>query len=413
MSKSHLGIFLFLKIRTFSPSTHQQRISYSIYTIMTASTFLTFKAILAFVVAQVIVLTLFTRRLPGNSPFLLESTSPTTTTTTTVQEPSSLLLQSTPPQRRKSDQVIETITTSTSEVRVDQSDAIIIGSGLAGLTAGLTILDRGGSVVILEKADTMGGNSKKASSGINGISHYAPTGDSIDLFEQDTYKSHGTSSNVHLLSASARKVLMDTIVEHSEAVLQWLETRLKVDISQVAQLGGHSHPRTHRPVAGMIGAALVVALSEQIQAYTYTANDRKKNNRRVTIITQALAQKLLTNKEGAVIGVQYFNQRDRTNHSLYAPSTILATGGFAANRELLQEYVPHLAHLPTTSGTWATGDGVKLAAQVGASMIDMEHVQIHPTGFIDPEEPASHSKTLAAEVLRGVGGILLNKQGQR
>jgi hypothetical protein len=126
----------------------------------------------------------------------------------------------------------------------------------------------------------MGGNSKKALSGINGISQYAPKGDSIELFEQDTYKSHGGKSSNNRLSESAR-ALINTVVEQNEAALRWVESRLKVDMSQVAQLGGHSHPRTHRPAAGMIGAALIVALTEQLQAY-----EEEQDDDRVTIITQ-------------------------------------------------------------------------------------------------------------------------------
>lgn len=75
------------------------------------------------------------------------------------------------------------------EITVANPDAIVVGSGLAGLTVALHILDRGGSVVILEKEPKMGGNSVKASSGIN----QALGPDQVSKFQQDTLQSAGNS----------------------------------------------------------------------------------------------------------------------------------------------------------------------------------------------------------------------------
>ena len=65
--------------------------------------------------------------------------------------------------------------------------------------------------------------------------------------------------------------------------------------------------------------------------------------------------------------------------------------------------------MPTTAGDFSTGDGVRLATSLGAGMVDMDKVQIHPTGWVDPKDPDNTSKTLAAELMRGVGGVLINK----
>jgi len=69
--------------------------------------------------------------------------------------------------------------------------------------------------------------------------------------------------------------------------------------------------------------------------------------------------------------------------------------------------------LPNTNGDHCTGDGHKLAIGIGASAIDMEKVQVHPTGLVDPKEPDAKVKFLAAEALRGVGGLLLDNTGSR
>jgi len=72
-----------------------------------------------------------------------------------------------------------------------------------------------------------------------------------------------------------------------------------------------------------------------------------------------------------------------------------------------------LLHLPTTNGEHCTGDGIKMSEAIGAKTIDLEWVQVHPTGLVKPDEPDAKVKFLAAEALRGVGGIILNVNGDR
>ncbi|CAM9267358.1 unnamed protein product [Phaeothamnion confervicola] len=100
-----------------------------------------------------------------------------------------------------------------------------------------------------------------------------------------------------------------------------------------------------------------------------------------------------------------------------ADAVILATGGFAYERgagSLLQEFVPEKLKLPTTSGPQADGQGVTMARRdVGAHLVHMDQVQVHPTGLVNPDDPKNLSKMLAPEAMRGCGGILLNSQGRR
>lgn len=119
-------------------------------------------------------------------------------------------------------------------------------------------------------------------------------------------------------------------------------------------------------------------------------------------------------KDGdAVVGVEY--SHDGVTKKAYGP-VILATGGYAADftsDSLLKKYRPELWDLPTTNGDHCTGDGQKLAMDIGAHGIDLEKVQVHPTGLVDPNEPEAKVKFLAAEALRGVGGLLLDNEGNR
>jgi succinate dehydrogenase/fumarate reductase flavoprotein subunit len=69
--------------------------------------------------------------------------------------------------------------------------------------------------------------------------------------------------------------------------------------------------------------------------------------------------------------------------------------------------------MAATAGSFSTGDGITLATAVGAGTINMKKVQVHPTGWVDPRDPTNTSKILAAEILRGVGGILIDSKGER
>jgi succinate dehydrogenase/fumarate reductase flavoprotein subunit len=66
-----------------------------------------------------------------------------------------------------------------------------------------------------------------------------------------------------------------------------------------------------------------------------------------------------------------------------------------------------------TAVDFSTGDGIALATELGAGVVDMDKVQIHSTGWVDPAHPTNPTKILAAELMRGVGGMLINAYGKR
>lgn len=137
------------------------------------------------------------------------------------------------------------------------------------------------------------------------------------------------------------------------------------------------------------------------------------NPERVRILKKARVTKLVKDDSGAVSGVEYTH--GGKTEIAYGP-VILATGGYAADfteDSLLKKYRPEYWDLPTTNGEHCTGDGQKLAIAAGASAVDLEKVQVHPTGLVDPKEPDAKVKFLAAEALRGVGGLLLDNTGKR
>lgn len=152
--------------------------------------------------------------------------------------------------------------------------------------------------------------------------------------------------------------------------------------------------------------AITYALMQRLEELAETEPER------VQIIKKARVTGL--SKEGNKIsGVQYeFNGEAAT---LDGP-VILATGGYAADftdSSLLKKHRPDTFGLATTNGSHATGDGQKMVMAIGGNGIDMDKVQVHPTGLVDPKDPGSKWKFLAAEALRGEGGLLLNADGDR
>ncbi|KAL6745881.1 FAD binding domain-containing protein [Haematococcus lacustris] len=125
-------------------------------------------------------------------------------------------------------------------------------------------------------------------------------------------------------------------------------------------------------------------------------------------------EEVVVDEAGRVAGVKLLSAGpDAQAQLLAAQAVILATGGFAANRALLSQHCPPAADLATTNGPWAQGEGLAVAQRVGAALVDLTEVQIHPTGFVDPAAPEADTKFLAPEKLRGIGGVMLNREGRR
>ncbi|KJZ73745.1 hypothetical protein HIM_06863 [Hirsutella minnesotensis 3608] len=279
---------------------------------------------------------------------------------------------------------------------------IVVGGGLSGLSAAHTIYLAGGNVVVLDKQGFFGGNSTKATSGINGaltrtqVDHNIA--DSVKQFYDDTLKS---------ARDKARPDLIKVLTYKSAASIEWLQDVFNLDLTLVSRLGGHSHPRTHRGHdAKFPGMAITYALMQRLEELA------ENEPHRVEIIKKARVTGL--NKDGNTItGVNY--EHNGQQATVEGP-VVLATGGYAADfgeGSLLKQHRPDTYGLATTNGTHATGDGQKMVMAIGGNGIDMDKVQVHPTGLVDPKDPGSKWKFLAAEALRGEGGLLLNADGDR
>jgi flavocytochrome c len=275
---------------------------------------------------------------------------------------------------------------------------IVVGGGLAGFSAAHTVLEHGCRCILLDKSPFCGGNSTKATSGINGSETKTQKMKGIEdtntVFIADTMK-----------GGAKKPELAKVLCNESGPGVDWLVDKFELDLSLVARLGGHSNPRTHRGKERFPGMTITYAL---MQAYEKMV----EAGARAKLINKATVNKLLTENQ-AVVGCEYLKGGVTTQE--FGP-VIFASGGYGADfssNSLLARHRPDLLHLPTTNGEHCTGDGIKMGVDIGAKTIDLEWVQVHPTGLVKPESPNDKILFLAAEALRGVGGLLFDNDGYR
>ena len=113
------------------------------------------------------------------------------------------------------------------------------------------------------------------------------------------------------------------------------------------------------------------------------------------LVINASAKKLIKDPHGRVVGVEFENG-DGALETVVADCVVLATGGYGAGGNhkgsLLEKIRPDLMHLPTTNGDHSQGEGIDIAMDIGAKAIALKHVQVHPTGLVNPDDPDNKTK---------------------
>ena len=265
-------------------------------------------------------------------------------------------------------------------------DIVVIGAGGAGLSAATQAASMGAHVIVLEKQGIIGGNTNYSTGGLNA----AETSVQKKLGIADSRKSHydDTMAGGYFLNDPS---LVETLVNKAAAAVDWLIS-LGADLSNVGQLAGSSQKRTHRPDGGAaIGPHLMAVLSKAVKSENISVRTRNT----VTALTE---------QNGKVTGVKVSTPTG--TYSIKAKAVIIATGGFGANLSMVGQYRPEFKDFNTSNHYGATGDAFEWVSSLDVPLVDMDQIQIHPTGEIG-------SHLLITEAVRGNGAILVNHEGVR
>jgi fumarate reductase flavoprotein subunit len=261
------------------------------------------------------------------------------------------------------------------------TDVVVIGGGVAGLTSALQARLNGANVILVEKMDVVGGNSIRSSGGFNVAGHPLQI-EAIGLTQRSDPEQfiEFTMVGGHQMNDPA---LVRHMVENSAAAFDWLET--------IGMKPWFGEGMTGGRVEGY-APGLVVGLEERFKAEGGTILLSTK----VTDIIMengVAAGVIATSKDGGTVTVN-------------AKAVIIAAGGFGANLDMVTELDPKLEGFVTNNSPSATGDGIAMAQAIGAAVRDLEKIQIHPTVH-------NPSSTMVTEGARGAGAILINTSGKR
>ena len=266
------------------------------------------------------------------------------------------------------------------------TDIVIIGAGGAGMTAAINATQAGKDVILVEMMPYAGGNTTKATGGMNAAeTHYQKEQgieDSVEQFIEDTMTGGHNINDRDLVTIMA---------ENSAAGIDWLDS-IGAPLPKISFSGGATNQRIHAPEDGSgVGAYLVTALL------------KKMDELGIKVMYNTKATDLLS-LEGTVNGI--LAESDDTYYTIHSKAVILATGGFGNNQEMIVRYRNDLEGTVTTSAPGIMGDGIVMAQAVGADLVDIDQIQLHPT----VEQKTS---MLITESVRGDGAILVNQDGKR
>ena len=317
------------------------------------------------------------------------------------------------------------------------TDIVIVGAGGAGMTAALTAAEKGANVIILESQAAVGGNSVRATGGMNAAD--TPAQDENEFGEsagvEKTLKTARTTyaDNVTItkLAEEVEKQwadyqanpvgyfdsdelmeldtmiggkginnpeLVEELADESADGVEWLK-KYGIDLTSVGSFGGASVKRIHRPVNAegktiAVGSYMIPLLEKACE-----------ENDKISIQLETTATTILTDENGKAVGVKAVGATGN-EVTVNAKAVILATGGFGANLDMVAELVPALKGFMTTNAAGAQGQGIEMAQALGAATVDMNQIQIHPTVQFD-------TAALITEGLRGDGAVLINAEGKR
>ncbi|MFJ2672637.1 L-aspartate oxidase [Streptomyces sp. NPDC087525] len=265
------------------------------------------------------------------------------------------------------------------------ADVVVVGSGVAGLTAALRCTAAGLRTVVVTKARLDDGSTRWAQGGI-----------AAALGEGDTPGQHLADTLVAGAGLCDEEAVRTLVTEGPAAVRRLIGTGAHFDTSATGELqltreGGHHRRRIAHAGGDATGAEISRALVEAVR------------DAALRTVENALVLDLLTDEHGRTSGVTLHvmgeGQHDGVG-AVRAPAVILATGGMGQ------------VFSATTNPAVSTGDGVALALRAGAEVSDLEFVQFHPT-VLFLGTGAEGQQPLVSEAVRGEGAHLVDADGVR
>ncbi len=270
-----------------------------------------------------------------------------------------------------------------------QTDFLIIGSGIAGLSYALKVADQG-TVFIITKSNEDESNTKYAQGGIAAV-----------LYEGDTHEKHIQDT----LNAGAGLCDEDrvriVVTEGTERVQELIQLGANFDRKKsgefdLAREGGHSEHRILH-YKDITGKEIERALLEKVHAHKNIKIF--KHYYAIDIITQHHLGEVVTSQTPGItcFGAYVLNTRNGKIETILAKTTLMATGGAG-----------HV-YATTTNPGIATGDGIAMVYRAKGHVKDMEFMQFHPTSLYNPNE---HPSFLITEAIRGFGAVLRTIDGE-
>ena len=277
------------------------------------------------------------------------------------------------------------------------ADVVIVGGGPAGLAAAVEAASAGNHVILLEKMPVLGGALLYTGGTVSGAGTRIQEAQGIE----DSPKLHFLDSIVEGDFKVDPELLM-LYCNLAGPTIEWLIDELGVEITEAVFAPEHtlySVPRTYKPAMINGKAAVLHGLLEKIT---------ELDNLDIQLSTEAikLVQDDLT---GRVVGVLAVNEEGRLVDFYGQKGVILATGGFANNPAMLQKHAEGAENWFMIAAPGATGDGHRMAREVGASLVNMEYIPTYNYGF----ERANGQASMVYVRSELFGGLYINQDGKR
>ncbi|MGM0691948.1 MAG: L-aspartate oxidase [Pseudomonadota bacterium] len=260
-------------------------------------------------------------------------------------------------------------------------EVLVIGGGVAGLVVALEVADHR-RVTLLRPASDDQGASRWAQGGIAAV-----------LSPQDDIEAHVADTLVAGDGLCDERAVRFT-VEQGPSAIEWL---LSLGVPFTPDASADAGYPYHLTREGGHGARRIIHADDATgRAVVETLGQHVEAHPNITLCGELTAIGLIGDTKGRCRGARCLDADGRL-HELRAADTVLATGGASG------------LYRHTTSPQPASGEGMMMAAELGAELMNLEFQQFHPTCLFDPEGPAF----LISEAVRGEGGLLLNAAGER